>query len=226
MLANTSSPSLNQLDLYPTIEETIEDLSDIYGIIFPYTLCPPELFFEVLRISHLRRKVSELLVFGETDPANELEARELLARIEAFVPEDWAQPGEFYDEWFLLGTMYQAAAALYCTISLQSLVVLPNNLEMAAMRAIHGDRLIQSLEKAIKIKRLERFLWWPLVVAGVEAAHRDEGTRDWIGTTLTSMSRSIGTSSPLKARTVLQRYWDNGEFGWDECFDRPYIFIA
>jgi hypothetical protein len=159
------------------------------------------------------------------DHEHSLKAHDLLTEIEAFSPEDWAQPGENYDDWLLIGTIYQSAVALYCTMSFQSLIILPNSLGMNAMRCIHGNRLLSSLKLAVKSPRLTYFLMWPLTVAGAEAGYRDEATQYWIGKQMSELSRSLGTSSPLKAHAVLRRYWQKGEAGWDECFDRPYVFI-
>lgn len=224
-LANTCSPSCDLIGLDGTFDKTIEDVREIYSLIFPYTLCPPELFFEMLRTNQLRRKTSATMMLCEMDPEHSLEAYDLLGRIEAFVPEDWAQPGPLYDEWLLIGTMYQAAVAIYCTMALQSLTLLPNSLEMNAMRSIHGDRLLKSIKEAIKSPRLTKLVVWPLVAAGVEAVYRGEATRNYIETSLTDLSRALGTSSPLKARAVLRRYWQKGVPGWDECFDRAYVFV-
>ena len=161
----------------------------------------------------------------EPEADHALEAYDLLARVESFVPENWAQPGTFYDEWLLIGTIYQAAVAIYCTMSLQSLTVLPDTLEMNTMRSIHGDRLLAGLRKGMESPRVVKFAVWPLVVAGVEAAYRGEATRNWIEACFGDLSRTLGTSSPLKARAVLRRYWKTKKTGWDECFDRPYVFI-
>tara|TARA_R110002003_G_scaffold104_1_gene8188 strand:+ start:2975 stop:3652 length:678 start_codon:yes stop_codon:yes gene_type:complete len=224
-MANTCSPSWDQIEISGTPSQNLSDVRDMYNLIFPYTLCPPALFFDVMRINALRARASAVLFAGEMDPAHALEAQDLLAAVEAFSPEDWAQPGEHYDEWRSIGIVYQAAAALYCTLSLQSLTILPESLEMNSMRAVHGDRLIEGLRAAMKSPRLVSFLIWPLVVAGVEAGFRDGATRYWVGAQLSHLSRRLGTSSPLKAQAVLRRYWQKEEPGWDECFDRPYVFV-
>jgi hypothetical protein len=76
---------------HTSFEQTVEDVADLYSLIFPYTLCPPELYFDMLRTTELRAKV---VVSGGVDLGFEVEAYEILARVEAFSPEDWAQPGE------------------------------------------------------------------------------------------------------------------------------------
>ena len=214
------------MDLDCSCEEAIEDMATFYSVIFPYLLCPPELFFELIRINYLRSKVSASLILGEIDPRYTLEAEELLARLEAFKPQDWAQPGKHYEEWLLIGTMYQDALAIYCIISMQALAVFPNAVAMNARRRSHGDRLLESLRAALDYPRVRRFFVWPIVVAGVEAAYRGEGTRVWIERLLIDTARYIGTYSPLTAASVLRKYWDKKQWGWDECFDRPYIFIT
>ncbi|KAL6710639.1 hypothetical protein ACN47E_008687 [Coniothyrium glycines] len=225
ILANTCSPSWDQITISATTDGIIEDVQAVYSLIFPYTLCPPELFSDIMRVNELRLKASASMINCEIDPDHELEAHDLLRRIERFDPEDWAQPGAFVDEWVLIGTIYQAALAIYTTMSLQSLTVLPSTLEMNQMRSVHGDRLNKLLMKAVKCPRVHRFLVWPLVVAGVEAIYRSEAVRYRIGQNLAELSRILGTSSPLKARAVLKRYWKKEEPGWDECFDSPYVFI-
>jgi hypothetical protein len=160
------------------------------------------------------------------DPAHSLKAQDLLTEIESFNPDDWAQPGEHYEEWLQVGAIYQSAVALYCTMAFQSLTILPSTLEMNAMRCIHGDRLLANLRIAMESPRLVKFMMWPMVVAGVESGYRDEATQYWIGKQLSELSRLLGTSSPLKAEAVLRRYWQKEEKGWDECFDRPYVFVV
>jgi hypothetical protein len=73
-----------------SFEQSVEDVADFYSLIFPYTLCPPELYFDILRTTELRTRA---MISKSVEPGLELEAYEILARIEAFSPEEWAQPG-------------------------------------------------------------------------------------------------------------------------------------
>ncbi|KAH5062275.1 hypothetical protein HBH96_068650 [Parastagonospora nodorum] len=155
-----------------------------------------------------------------------LTAHDLLSLIESFSPEDWAQPGPHFDEWLLIGRTYQSAAALYCTMALQSLTILPSTLEMNAMRSVHGTQLLANLHQALKTPRLTCFVMWPLTIAGVEAGYRDAGTRYWIAARLDQLARLLGTSGPLKSLAVLRRYWENRERGWEVCFDKPQCTLV
>ena len=203
----------------------IEDASSLYHLIFPYTLCPRELFTEILRINQLRAKSSAAMLMCDVDPDHTLEAHDLMARIEAFSPEDWAQAGTFYSEWLTVGKIYKASVMLYCTLSLQSLTVLPSTVSLHKMQTEYGDVLLNNVRSALNAPRLARHMVWPLVVAGVQAIHRGEATKNWIEASLGDLSRLLGTSCPLKAGTVMKRYWKGGMPGWDECFDRAYVFI-
>lgn len=196
----------------------------MYSLIFPYILCPPTLFIEVIRINRLRQEVSTS--FFENLEQYSLDAHDILARIEAFAPEDWAQPGEHHTDWQLIGAIYQSAIALFCTMSLQAVGALPTSLEMDTMRTVHGERLAENLKIAATSRYLVKYALFPLAVLGVEAGyHDDQSLRRWIERRLEDHARLLGTSSPLKARAVLRRYWKRGEAGWDECFDSPYVFI-
>ncbi|KAH8634763.1 hypothetical protein IG631_10163 [Alternaria alternata] len=218
-------PSWDQVEINSTADDVTEDITSIYSLIFPYTLCPPELFTEMLHTNRLRAKASAAVLQCDFDVDHTLKAYDLLARIEAFSVEDWAQPGTFYDEWLIVGTVYRSALALYAILSLGSLTVLPADASLLDIQTVHGDILLRNLRTALKDPRIARFMAWPLVVVGVEAIYRGEATRGWIGASLEELSRTLGTSGPIKACSVLRRYWKGGVSGWDECFDRPYVFV-
>ncbi|KAF2622860.1 hypothetical protein BU25DRAFT_202235 [Macroventuria anomochaeta] len=222
--SNSLGPAVDQTSITEPLEQHIKEVERVYNLIFPYILCPPTLFIEIIRINRLRQDV---MTSPFEDPNQHiLDAHDILARIEAFVPEDWAQPGEHHNDWQLIGSIYQSAIALYCTMSLQAVAVLPNSLEMVTMRTIHGERLLENLKLSAQTRYLKKFSLFPLCVLGVEAGYHDQqSTRLWIERRLEDHSRLLGTSSPLKARAVLRRYWQQKKAGWDECFDSPYVFI-
>jgi len=222
--SNCLGPGVGQINITEPLEQHLKEVDKVYGLLFPYILCPPSLFHEIIRINHLRQQI----VASPFENVNQqaLDAHDILARIEAFVPEDWAQPGDNNRDWQRIGSIYQSSVALYCTMSLQALDALPSSLEMDTMRAVHGARLEENLRAMTQSKILTKFSLFPLCVLGVESGYNcQQSIRIWIERRLEELSRVLGTSSPLKARAVLRRYWTRGKPGWDECFDGPYVFI-
>ncbi|RAR10710.1 lysosomal acid lipase cholesteryl ester hydrolase precursor [Stemphylium lycopersici] len=173
-LANTSSPSWDQIDMSSAKDSMIEDASSLYHLIFPYTLCPRELFTEILKVNELRAKASAAMLMCDVEPDHALEAHELMARIEAFSPEDWAQAGTFYSEWLTVGKIYKASVMLYCTLSLQSLTVLPCTASLHKTQTEYGDALLTNVRSALKAPRLARHMGilegWAETFAGAAAA--------------------------------------------------------
>lgn len=222
--SNSLGPAADQISITEPHKQHLEEVEKLYSLIFPYLLCPPTLFSEILRINRLRWEVSNAPF---DDPSQHtLDAHDILARVEAFEPEDWAQPGDKHQDWQLIGSIYQSAIALYCIMSLQAVGALPDTLQIITMRSIHGERLLENLKASTLSRHLKKFSLFPLCVLGVEAGfHNQLSTRVWIERRLEEDSRLLGTSSPLKARAVLRRYWQRKKPGWDECFDGPYVFI-
>lgn len=225
VFANGTSPAAAQCMINPSLEQHLADITEMYAELFPHCLCPPSLYQETVRINYIRHEASHLLrEMGDTTELS-LKAEELLSRIEAFSPRDWAQPGANFEDWLTIGTLFKSCTAVYCIMSLQSLTIMPNTIGMNEVLVAHGDSLLLHLKAAFASKRLRRFLGWPLVVAGVEAANRGPGARAWIEEALDELSRFTGTNSPLRLRATLRRYWQKEEPGWEECCNQPYAFL-
>lgn len=200
----------------------------MYHELFPYLLCPPSLYEEIIRINYLRHETSQALLNYEDLTDITIRAEQSLARIEAFDPRDWAQPGDHYDEWLAIGSLHKHSIAVYCISALASLTVLPFPAYSPATRArlsSHGDRLLHYVKIANTYESLKRHLTFPLLAAGVEGIHRSEREKRWIEQTLLGMGRLTGTSAPMKAASALRKYWERGEEGWEECFTQPYSLI-
>ena len=200
----------------------------MYTELFPYGLCPPSLFQEIVRINYLRYEASQALLDYSDVTSLSLRAQESLARIEAFDTRDWAQPGAHFEEWLTIGSIYKHSIAVYCIMSLSSLTILPILSFCPSMRkklSSHGTLLLRHVKPAMLYMAFRRPLAFPLLVAGVEAIYRSESERYWIEEALTDLGQVTGASSPLKMRALLRRYWQRDEPGWEECFTQPYSLI-
>jgi hypothetical protein len=225
IIGNTTCPS-SQLAMTSSHVNAVEFLLEKYGnSVFPFQMCPLPLFIEIIKINHLRRRATRY----DTNEAESLsdEAYTILECVDSFSPEKWAvsKPSS-QAEWLLVGKVYQAAAALYCILSLQSLSVLPATPALRARCTAHGQLLHVLLKEGLSSPKINRVMIWPLVLLGVEAVHSGTAMRDFVAKHLPELSRVVGTSVPLTAKRVLELFWVSGETSWDACFDRPYAFTT
>ncbi|RYO92582.1 hypothetical protein DL766_008738 [Monosporascus sp. MC13-8B] len=183
-------------------------------------------FVTIIVINELRRQAANLAAkAGPSQPT----ASDLLERIHDFSPGDWIKgkaTATSKREWLLIGSAYQSAVALYCIMSLQGLSVLPSALYITAMDAAHYERLMQLLKEALEFPHLRHCLMWPLIVSGARAVYGSADDRKFVDEQLKELSRAGGTALPLTAKAALNRFWASGKTGWDDCFDKPYIFAA
>ncbi|WEW59556.1 hypothetical protein PRK78_005030 [Emydomyces testavorans] len=224
VVGNTTSPSFDQI--LATSHPDLTDLMlEMYGDgLNPALLCPPPLFLDIIKINHLRFQGRNASLINESTQSA---ANVLLMQIDRLSPEKWIKSDtSLREEWLLLGRIYQSAVALYCILSLQSVSVLPSTLQLNAMRTRHGGHLFPLLKKALASQRIKKCMLWPLVVAGVDAANYGPAAREFVNKHLLEMSQDLGTPVPLLAKVVLKRFWASGKTRWDDCFDRPYAFVA
>lgn len=206
--------------------DAVEFLLEKYGAaVSPIHMCPLPLFAEIIKINHLRMRTISCDFFLIEDRWGE--GFEILERIHGFSSEQWASSKPLHqDDWVLIGKVYQAATALYCILSLQSLTVLPETPDLRACCAAHGQTLWLLLDVGLSCPRTRRSLIWPLVLLGVEAAHGGPKIRAFVSEKLPELSYDAGTYVPLMAKSVLESFWNSGETRWDACFDRPYVFTS
>ncbi|KAF7561249.1 hypothetical protein G7046_g2875 [Stylonectria norvegica] len=221
VMGNTTSPA-SDLTMTAAHRDELDFLLERYGRgTFPFHMCPPSLFAEIIRINHLRKQATKL-----ADPRDlAQEAYQILSRINSFSSEQWAEPKPASKEdWTLLGNMHQTAVALYCISSLQSLSVLPLSSSLQNRRTTHGQHLHILLSEAVATPSIRRFVLWALVVLGMEAVDGGAAMRAFVESQLREMSCYLGTYVPLTARAAFLRFWASGKTSWDECFDMPYVF--
>jgi hypothetical protein len=200
----------------------------------PFQMCPPSLFGEIARINCLRAQRAAMAHHNNQSrlEKDEEAAHTILRRIHSFSPEQWAKSKPAAnDDWCLVGRIYQAAVAIYCTRSLQTLPIThpfrDSWLEAQNELLTITQQLLlhELLGTALTNNRIQRFLLWPLIVHGVEACNGDGRTRTFVREQLCEMSRQVGSYAPLAAKGVLERFWASGETSWDACFGRPYLFL-
>lgn len=223
MIGDTTCPAS---DLFMTNlhVEALSFLLEKYSIMASQIhLCPIQLFPEIFKINHLRMQGAKSDISGLK--ALQEVAHETLERIYSFSPQKLAESKDScHEDWILVGRTYQAAVALYCILSLQSLSVFPQSSALRTQCAEHGQVLQIILKEALASKRLKRFMIWPLVVLGVEAVHGGEAMRAFVASQLSELSYAAGTYVPLMAKRALENFWNSGDTRWDVCFARPHIF--
>lgn len=227
MISNTTSPATD-LAMTNSHPEQLKFILEQDGDrSFPSEMCPVPLLAEIIKINHLRVRTADCIPTCLGDLPSE--AYEILDAIDTFSPQQWAnsKPSSKQD-WMLMGSVYQKAVAVYCISSLQSLLSLLSSLQgsLRARCATHGQVLQTLLGEALACPRIKRFMVWPLVCLGIEAAHGNASMRTFVAQKLSEMSRHVGTHVPLTAKGVLERFWASGDTRWDACFDRPYAFAT
>ncbi|KFX97817.1 hypothetical protein V490_02608 [Pseudogymnoascus sp. VKM F-3557] len=196
-------------------------LTKYAGTNFSFSTFPTPLFAELIRVNHLRVEALKPDAAEQTDLT--CEAYEIIGRIDGFIPEDWVQSKpSSHEDWLVIGTVYQAAVTLYSICSLQSLSVIPMSNFMSERRATQRQLLHVLLYKALLCPKFKNHLFWPLVVLGMEAVNGDDALRAFVREQLAEQSRWMGTSVPLVAKDVVERFWSSGKTKWEDCFDKPY----
>lgn len=157
----------------------------------------------------------------------------LMEQIEQFSPGDWLASLTSCGEGLLLvATAYQSAVMIYCISSLHSASALVDDSAATLQRkkAEHHERLMLLLEEGLTSPQsrdsLMKCILWPLVVAGTELLNGSQVQMNFVKRQLQDMCQDIGSSLPLLAKAVLQRFWDSGLPGWDNCFEKPYAFVT
>ena len=231
MIGNTTCPASDIAEADTHLDALHLILSQYDEEASPFGLCPPPLFGEMIRINYLRAQASACVDESELASIS-IAADETRERIRSFSPEQWASRKELSrDEWERMASVWHTAITLYCILSLPPLysqASLPTNstdLDAAESLSCAQD-LRRLLREALSSPRIRRVLVWPLAVLGVHAARQDSATRRFVSDSLAQLSRQLGTYTPLRAREVLQKFWASGKEGWDDCFDKPYMFTT
>ncbi|KAI3339416.1 hypothetical protein F4824DRAFT_455327 [Ustulina deusta] len=254
VFANSTSPGHDQLTEL-SHAKNLDFLQSAWGgggdvtPVYLGSICPPSLFSDVVRINHLRAlatrgisnsppKSSSLSSSSsspscpssyEDDMPVYTDAQTLLDKILHFSPEIYASKNgntRTRSKWRLVGRVHQSAVVLYCILSLQHVLLLPESETISRAARAHYDRLLLDLKEGYKHASFKTCFFWPLVVAGMGAVRGTAFERAFIADTLRDSVPHMGSSMPILARKMLMAFWGSGKKGWDDCFDQPYVFLA
>ncbi|KAI3572735.1 hypothetical protein IWW34DRAFT_891804 [Fusarium oxysporum f. sp. albedinis] len=207
--------------------------------------CAPGLLAEIIRINHYRFLQDSATTLRSNSADQLPSSPDILRRVLNFSPELWASEvlahsdssaGGSYDEtgqgftvrrmgWERIGRIYQAAVVLYCLASQpQGSDHVRKSSQWTTLRAgLLQDLRDSSLDAYLHHRKL---VLWPLTILGLVLDYDDGGTQQFVLKELKWASAALGTATPLVAMQLLERTWRSRQRynGWDELFDRPYIF--
>ncbi|KAJ3496267.1 hypothetical protein NLG97_g2785 [Lecanicillium saksenae] len=225
IFANTSTPAEALFMTEAQIMGVKELTAKFRDRTFMFSSCPAVLFACIANLNHLRYRASHRQSLRPDNIHDE--AMDILKRVESFCPSQWSngRPASTPD-WELIGAIYQSAVALFCISSMQSLSVFAKTAALAAQSTCFRHHLQSLLRTALQSAKIQRYLFWPLLVLGVDSARDGDAMRAFVKREMLRMSSHIGTCVPIIAQDVLVRFWTSGETHWDACFDRPYTFAT
>ncbi|KAI9038991.1 uncharacterized protein KD926_010093 [Aspergillus affinis] len=111
---------------------------------FAFGTYPAALFGKILNINYLRQQALDGVPGDLIQPAYEI-----LNRIHGFSVARWAHSISTNPDWQLLGAIHQAAIAIYCILSVQSLGVLPWNAQLRDLCIDQANGLRRRLAVAV-----------------------------------------------------------------------------
>ncbi|KAI1419494.1 hypothetical protein F5Y12DRAFT_245116 [Xylaria sp. FL1777] len=248
VFANTTSPSHDQVTEL-SHPRRLNFLLSAWGghgdvlSVYVGSICPLSLFSNVIQINHLRglatrgmsnspsssssSSSSSCSSFSHSRPIY-ADAQVILEQILCFSPEIYASINgntRTQSKWLLVGRIHQSAIALYCILSLQHVLLLPESETLSRAVRMHYDRLLLDLKEGYKYRNFKNCFFWPLVVSGMCAVRGTAFERAFIADTLRDSVPHMGCSMPILARKVLMEFWGSGTKGWDDCFNQPYVFL-
>ncbi|KAF6800949.1 C6 zinc finger domain protein [Colletotrichum sojae] len=169
----------------------------------------------------------------------------------------WLTPGKLSDDaeskaaWTALMEAFLHAAVLYAINSLAGMGT-SNRLNcpdlisrettayetlMSAIRFLfrqradrkHSSRSNPSDTTATSAGLLHKFVIWPMVVGGIQAAliHRDEATTKYLCSGMQSIGEELGTVSMIDGARLVAKLWSSGHgpASWDDIFDGAPLFL-
>lgn len=227
-MGNTTTPPHEMAHPHLHIEH-LELIKELYGDgRYPTLLCPPDLFYILIHINHLRT-LPEKDDQSMADLAQSAEA--LVQAIETFPYAEWAASVPLAEHALLpIAEIYQCAVMIYCISSLQSGQILPRSTVLNDLNRKHHNRLMDLLREGLTSMELRvslvKCMLWPLVIAGTGLRTGTVADRSFVEEQLMELCQDAGASLPPLAINLARRFWTSGDMGWDDCFNKPYVFVT
>ncbi|KAI1260262.1 hypothetical protein F5Y18DRAFT_420213 [Xylariaceae sp. FL1019] len=218
---NSTSPSDDQLSDFTNLK-TLEFLKRYMG-----SICPPALFFDVIRINHIRARAKTGVPTGDTGIY--ADARAALDSVLAFPLEKYVEDNgnaSTHNKWLLITRIHHSAVILYCILSLQYFNLLPRSQNIERIANERFESLLLDLKEAYRHRNFKNCLIWCLAVAGTRAVTGTSFERAFLVDLLNGSRKDIGSFVPIYLRNALTTFWDSGKRRWEDCWDRPYFWMT
>lgn len=222
VFGNTTSPASELVSTPPYFDGIDDVFRNSFGENTAYPW-PKPLFSEIMQINRLRAEAHRSV---QSCTASSLEWEVgILRRIRAFSPLAWGNAkASAQATWTLLADVYRDAVTLYCLLSTRHLEHPLQANANTEIRIEMAELLRKNLQEALALPPIQRFVLWPLIVLGVEAAVSSSALRFFVAGELRKMACFTGTHAPLAVLDVLRAAWKSRRKSWDCCFDQSYIF--
>ncbi|PMB72552.1 hypothetical protein BM221_002658 [Beauveria bassiana] len=223
LVCNTAGPVEEQINEFDRFKEAeiLRIYSDMYFRVFP---CPSCLFLSIVRITRLRVLAASL---GPSSPELVSAAEETCAAVYGFAPDRWTEEYTLPSDpkIYTFARVFQATTILYALLSLPHALAQPFR-RVEAARGRNARRhyrrvLIDSIEKASKVRMGLAGMCWPLAVLG--AALHDGAPEEQavvMGWLREMETLSTVASGPILLQKLLPAFWASGKRGWEDCFDK------
>ncbi|EJP62869.1 C6 finger domain protein [Beauveria bassiana ARSEF 2860] len=223
LVCNTAGPVEEQINEFDRFKEAeiLRIYSDMYFRVFP---CPSCLFLSIVRVTRLRVLAASL---GPSSPELVSAAEETCAAVYGFAPDRWTEEYTLPSDpkIYTFARVFQATTILYALLSLPHALAQPFR-RVEAARGRNARRhyrrvLIDSIEKASKVRMGLAGMCWPLAVLGAAlhdgAPEEQAAVMGWLREMETL---STVASGPILLQKLLPAFWASGKRGWEDCFDK------
>ncbi|KAK5993517.1 Phomenoic acid biosynthesis cluster-specific transcriptional regulator-like protein [Cladobotryum mycophilum] len=222
---NTTSPCHQQV--WEIYNYEVEDLMSFYDLGFcPVFSCPGPIFRQILRINCLRVQSTKSPVRRKED-----ELHDIIKDIDTWSPSEWIEAKDMprSKKFLIVASCFKAAAILYGLLALPPSPSTNHERKVSCkkLKNVHHAALFKFLRAAMDDPIVMDRVFWPLIVAGVEAKTGTWGEKEFVERYLRLGMKEPFTGKPVEtALAVVNRFWTSDKTGWDDCFDQTYALVT